>query len=497
MSNKNEFGDFQTPLSLARRAVSLIAELYESPDVVIEPTCGRGSFLKASYECWQNTCLYRGFEINNEYVDCANELLAGSGINVDRQDVFNIDFDILIKQLHSEKILFIGNPPWVSNSDLSVFESGNTPIKSNFQGLKGLDARTGKSNFDIAEWILIKIIDALPEAGTMAMLCKTATARKVLKHFWKSKETFNQSEIFKIDSKLEFNVAVDACLLVVGGKKIKTKKTPIYDDLTRASNFCEFGYVDGDLVSDFNSYNKFKHFDGGSSVYVWRSGIKHDLSRVMELEKIGGKYQNGDGEILDIEDISVYPLLKSSDLGNNRTEPRRYIIVTQTSTGDSTDAIKTTAPKTWVYLNSHLEDFANRKSSIYKNRPIFSIFGIGDYSFSDWKIAISGMYKNLNFTIIPPFNGKPVMLDDTCYSIPCKSKEEAEIIHKILSSEKCLDFIKSLIFLDAKRPITVDVLKRLNIGKIAKDLGLHQELDQILKNAPSKTNEPAQLFLFL
>jgi len=40
--------------------------------------------------------------------------------------------------------------------------SENLPKKSNFQGLRGLDARTGKSNFDIAEWMLIRLIEALP-----------------------------------------------------------------------------------------------------------------------------------------------------------------------------------------------------------------------------------------------------------------------------------------------------------------------------------------------
>ena len=41
----------------------------------------------------------------------------------------------------------------------------NLPEKKNFMGLRGMDARTGKSNFDIAEWMLIQLIEALPEIG--------------------------------------------------------------------------------------------------------------------------------------------------------------------------------------------------------------------------------------------------------------------------------------------------------------------------------------------
>ena len=44
---------------------------------------------------------------------------------------------------------------------------------------------TGKSNFDISEWMLIRLLEALQgRRATIAMLCKTATARKVLRHAW-------------------------------------------------------------------------------------------------------------------------------------------------------------------------------------------------------------------------------------------------------------------------------------------------------------------------
>ena len=121
--------------------------------------------------------------------------------------------------------------------------------------------------------------------------------------------------------------------------------------------------------------------------------------------------------------------------------------------------MKTTAPKTWDYLEKHQDILAGRKSSIYKNKPRYSIFGIGEYSFSEWKVAISGLYKNLKFTAIPPVNGKPQMLDDTCYLLPCKSKTEAVFWEKLLNSKICMDFLSSLIFFDAKRPVTVDILK--------------------------------------
>ena len=40
----------------------------------------------------------------------------------------------------------------------SALASPNLPSKSNFQNRKGLDAVTGKANFDISEWMLIQLM---------------------------------------------------------------------------------------------------------------------------------------------------------------------------------------------------------------------------------------------------------------------------------------------------------------------------------------------------
>jgi hypothetical protein len=94
------------------------------------------------------------------------------------------------------------------------------------------------------------------------------------------------------------------------------------------------------------------------------------------------------------------------------------------------------------------------------------MFGIGEYSFSPWKIAISGFYKRLNFSVVGSHENKPIVLDDTCYFIPFETEEETTQICNLLNSEMGREFFESYIFWDAKRPITVDVLQKLNLSKI-------------------------------
>lgn len=497
MSARKEFGDWQTPMGLASRVVALVTELYGVPESVVEPTCGLGAFLSASSARWGTNATYQGYEVNEAYVAEARSKLDGHSVKILHRDFFGEDWAANIKALCQPRVLVIGNPPWVTNSELGQLGSSNLPAKSNFQGLRGFDARTGKSNFDIAEWMLLRLIDALPEEGAMAMLCKTMTARKVLRHLWKSDNARQGAKLFHIDAMADFGVAVDACLFFITGRRGKERVATFYEGLSTSSPSTRFGFVSGDLVSDIDAYERNRDLDGGCSSYVWRSGVKHDAAKVMEFTKQGNLLVNGLGELVDLEEDYVFPLLKSSDLGNGRIEIRKAVLVTQRHTGDDTQAIKHNAPKTWAYLLKHASALDERKSSIYVNRPRFCVFGIGPYSFAPWKVAISGLYKRVSFVAVPPCDSRPVMVDDTCYSIPCKSREEAEFLIELLESAPAQEFLRSLIFTDSKRPITIDVLRRLSLVELARRLGRLESLQQYVDPVPVGDERAMQLSLLM
>jgi hypothetical protein len=496
MSDKKEFGDFQTPENLATRSVALVAEIFGTPDLVIEPTAGLGGFLKASAKRWGHKPEYQGYEINREYVDAARKNLSQFAVRIHHRDFFSEDWKCNLARPGKTRILVIGNPPWVTNSDLGQLGSKNLPTKTNFQGLRGFDARTGKSNFDISEWMLVRLIEALPPGGAIAMLCKTMTARKVLRHFWKTHGGLQGSSLFRIDARAEFDVAVDACLFFASGKRTTERVATVYTDLDTASASTRFGFVDGTLVSNLDAYRAHKGLDGGST-YTWRSGVKHDAGSVMEFTRGDSKLINGLGELVDIEEDYVFPLLKSSDLGNGRNTIRKAVLVTQKHTGDDTSEIEQRAPKTWRYLMRHAGALDDRKSSIYENRPRFSVFGIGPYSFAPWKIAISGLYKNISFVLVPPRQGRPVMVDDTCYFIPCQSKGEAELLFELLASAAAKEFLNSLVFPDSKRPITADVLRRLSFVELARELGKLDELRQWVHSDSASEGRKTQMSLLM
>lgn len=451
----------------------------------------------AASEIFGNSPDYWGFEINPDYIKAARDALKSTELpstTIQKRNFYDINW----KQFLGERatpILIIGNPPWITNAGMGVIKGKNLPEKSNFQGHGGFAAKTGKANFDISEWMLIRLLEASQGSKvTIAMLCKTATARKVLRHAWVNGLDVGPSSVHIIDATKEFGVAVDACLLYTHtGTASPDCTATLYGGLSFDEPLRTFGLVNGELVSDIHAYQASIAIEG-LELRKWRSGIKHDAAKVMEFTLTDGVYVNGFGERCDLEDDYLFPLLKSSDIANGRLKPTRYVLVTQRRVSDPTSNIKTTAPKTWRYLLKHAKQLDNRGSSIYAKRSRFSIFGVGDYSFSPAKVAISGLYKNIRFQAVGRSMGKPIMVDDTCYFIPCNSKSEADFFATLLNSEKAQLFLSSLIFRDAKRPVTIDILKRVDLEKLAKQVGKETTAIKYL-STPSVSPHQKELYI--
>ncbi len=479
-----EFGDFQTPRMLAGAVCSLLADLGIAPASIVEPTCGTGGFLFAAADRWPSSAIVLGFEINPVHLRVARERASSrpdaTRIRLNCADFFKTDWSRLLGGLPAP-ILVIGNPPWVTNAHVSSLNGSNVPDKSNFQGHNGLDAITGKANFDISEWMLIKLAEELSgRDAVLAMLVKTAVARKLLHHCWKNGYSVTQASIFNVDAEAHFNAAVDASLIVLTfGCALALMRADVYGQLTKAiAPTSTIGLAGGVIVADFDAWERTHHLRAASPL-KWRSGIKHDCSKVMEFQIDGGQLRNGFGQAVDLEDEYLFPMLKTSEVARGKTgHCKRRMLVPQRRIGEITSDIAIRAPKTWAYLQSHRERLSRRGSSIYRDKPDFSIFGVGEYSFAPWKVAVSGMYKSLRFTIVGPHEGKPTVLDDITNFMPCQSEAGASLLHSMLASQPAQMFFRAYIFWDAKRPITVELLSRLNLHALASELGNSAEFER-------------------
>ncbi|MCL2141731.1 MAG: hypothetical protein FWH46_02465 [Methanimicrococcus sp.] len=476
--NRIEYGDFQTDKQLAQSICHHLCDKNITPKILLEPTCGNGSFILSALKSFDSLQYIFGIEIQENYLwqlkfDLLKYFLKNITANKPQIklyhcNVFDFDFQQIKKCINGQELLVIGNPPWVTNSTLSILNSKNLPTKSNFKQAKGIDAITGKGNFDIGEFISLKMLDLFAkENGFFAFLIKNSVIKNIVFEQKKNEYPISNIEKHTINAQKEFGAAVDASLFVCQFNSAPEFTAKEYDFYTSKPKVT-LGWVNDKFASDTEKYKKYQDFDGVCP-FVWRQGIKHDCAKIMELERTDGGFKNALGEEFELEEDLIYGILKSSDLKESRVNtPRKFTIVTQKKIGQETNPILEKLPKTKAYLQQHKDYFLNRKSSIYNGKPMFSIFGVGDYSFKPYKVAISGLYKQTKFTLVEP-NSTILMLDDTCYFIGFDTLEDALITQYLLNKRETQEFIQSFMFVDSKRVITKDLLMRINFNSIVQN----------------------------
>ncbi len=457
--SKKEYGDYQTPLLFAKKVLNYSIKKFNiNPDLIIEPTCGVGNFIKASREYYPDVPIV-GIDINSEYIDGLEDDV--ENLKLYNENIFEYDFSQIIEKGFSE-YLIIGNPPWVTNTNLSKFESDNIPVKNNVKNYGQFEAKTGMSNFDVSENIILHIIEKFRQLKTtIIFLCKYNVACNIFEHLVKTKTYPAKINIIKFNAMQIFGIDSSSCILIIQFNENNGKlKSCMVNNFSDPHDFYRIGIKNGKLYSNMDNDIDLD----GKCCFEWRQGIKHDCVKVMELESVGSEYKNKKGDIFGIEEDLLYPLLKSSNVKIPVvTESDQKILITQHKLKEDTSYIKEEYPLTWEYLERNKEYFDKRKSNIYQKAPDYSIFGIGDYTFKKYKVAISGFYKRGLFSLV--YDDKGMMLDDTCYYISFDDYDEAYITMLILNSEVVQRFLKNIVFLDSKRPYTKKILKRIDVGK--------------------------------
>ena len=274
MNGKKEYGDYQTPEYFSLAVCQYLKnERRITPSIIIEPTCGTGSFIKNSLIFDASEII--GIEVNPEYCKICEKNILDPRVRILNANFFTFDFKTVVKK--EEQLLILGNPPWINNSTLSSLDSDNTPTKINFKGLKGMDAITGASNFDICEYIILQLIASLHGTNTtIAMLCKTSVARNIFVEMRRTHTKFTSCDILEFNANKVFGINASACLLIIelSAKEVSADICNVYSFDKPKEIRNSFGYINGKLYS--NITKKVDDFSG-NCCFEWRQGVKHGL----------------------------------------------------------------------------------------------------------------------------------------------------------------------------------------------------------------------------
>lgn len=328
-----------------------------------------------------------------------------------------------------------------------------------------MDAVTGKSNFDISEGIIIHLVNLLRHRcrfAQFALLTKFTVLRNLVQYF-KSDAQVGNFEFHKIDAGFHFGASVEAGLLMfqIGGGLNLRPTCHVFSNIGGVQ-VEEIGICSDHLIFDLPTYKRTSFMESaGQPHYVWRQGVKHDLRNVLELTETDSGLKNRHGEDVDIEPETLHQLFKSSDIFHGRQA--RYVIpIYQRDLKDTLEDLEIRFPKLYKYLQKHEAEFLGRRSSIYKKRPTFTMFGIGEYTHATYKVAIGGLYSTPVFRLLQP-NPRLAVVDDTGYMLATNDLSEGLYLLAVLTLDCTRDFLLSISHVSEKRRFSKDVLARVFI----------------------------------
>lgn len=466
MRARKVYGDVQTPPRLAAEISEWLAHHRAPPATVVEPTCGIGAFLEAAAEHFPKAELL-GIDLNPRHLADSQERCPQAELR--QGDAFAIDWPALFKTLSAPRLV-LGNPPWSTTSVQGMHSISNRPDRSPHP-LRGYDAITGRSNFDISEWLVTRWLEALGENDTLLMIVKRSVARRLLRRHASSGYAFT---LIDIDAKRDFQAAVEASVFTAW-------RSPAPATIRHRRSFdapaSSWILADGELVTDPDA------IDAASDIVClkrsklqWRSGVKHDCRDIFELRRSNGSYASAVETAIELEPDVVFPLIRASDLARGG-EPSRSILITHRSLQETPEALATSAPFAHAYLRRNHARLARRKSRVYRARPDYVQFGIGEYTFAPFKVAVSALHWPPRFRALAPIGGQPVILDDTSYALACENLAEAESLATLYNRREVRFALGALTDRNAKRPITKSLLQHLRAPKLHAEDGAPRTIE--------------------
>ena len=172
------------------------------------------------------------------------------------------------------------------------------------------------------------------------------------------------------------------------------------------------------------------------------------------------------------------------------------MIVPQIKAGDNNESeLRTELPQSYSFLKSFESEFGTRKSKWFYggDKPFYSLFGIGTYTFQKYKIVWCCMSYLPNFSVVSDIEDefigtKTFIPDNTIGYISVDNENEAYYICSILNSNK----IKALFSLRSSKSkwgLSIEMINNVPIREFNKTNKLHVELFKLSKKAHHNINE--------
>ena len=171
----------------------------------------------------------------------------------------------------------------------------------------------------------------------------------------------------------------------------------------------------------------------------------------------------------EIETDKVFPCLKAKHIKKWKITGHDFIIVPQKKyTENNEEALKKENPLLYKYLLKHKDLLLERKSMHIRKDPFYSTFGVGEYTFSEYKVFFNAMGSLSQSFVVGSTKtskllGKKMLIPhNNINCISFHSEDEAYYVCGVLNSKWVADYVRSRIG-KSKYPWSTKMMERIPV----------------------------------
>ncbi|WP_136716226.1 N-6 DNA methylase [Halorientalis salina] len=509
-------GEYYTPRGVADLAVDGL-DIGTPETTVLDPGCGSGAFLAACIDRKREamteesprsrvdrvTSSIVGIDLNPVAVKSAklaycaslfDELTAETvstvsvpvfltdALGLMREDDLRFDGETTTGQFDA----LVGNPPWVP------WERLPAAIKDRLReqyvddlGLQphgGAAARLGHSNDDLSiPFVWVCIHRYLREGGRASFVLKRDVMRgaagAVLRglqvgdrslsvehvHDFAALEPFAEvganAAVYTFEADAEASVPIDTTVW-----QERDGTDPVYgtdDELreTTRTRRTELRPIDPEDATTAWVRADAERGALGDCAHDIRHGLKDDANAVFGLERT---------DLDDLEPDLVYPYIKSRHVRKYGLSGHDLRLVPARAAGEDNEAwLSRELPRTYDYLSAHREELLDRSSSWLETGPFYSVFGLGEYTWADYKVAWCRLGFKPDFTVVstredPDLGERQVVPGDHYMFIATDHRETAHFLCALLNSATYQRTLRDIAS-NGKASLSKSVVSELNL----------------------------------
>jgi hypothetical protein len=183
-------------------------------------------------------------------------------------------------------------------------------------------------------------------------------------------------------------------------------------------------------------------YTGGANAVYWFDVLAdHGDGTVTARNITEGAKRKVESVQVKLEKELLYPMLRGRDLTRWKADPSAHLLFVQDvqrRCGIRESIMEETYPLAYAWLCQQKSTLLKRSSQSIKNlmkkHAFYSMFAVGDYTMSPWKVVWSEQATELQAAVIGKHKGKIILPDHKVMLVSCESQNEAFYVLGVINS---------------------------------------------------------------